>query len=265
MIKRILPCTVLATMICIVAGLQPAHSEKAPVPKPPKLEKEEKKEKEEEKERKESTLKPGKYRVAKADIRKGVVYLKPLYKPKPTIPVKVPQQVIRQLRPGTVVEVHQRGNSTVIRTASRTAEGSTVTTHTGPSASSSGTLQTRSTSSSTPSTPSRSAGAGTYWVTTVKAGEKTVPSEGGKTAGSSKSEESKDKKEKKEKERSSKEKMKVKGPKSSGSSDLELQREARSENSSGWAPYLVAIALVGAATGGMWLVKQRRSMTWEWE
>jgi hypothetical protein len=263
---------------CTAVGLQPAHSEKAPVPKPPKLEeekKEEKKEGKEGKEKKESTLKPGKYKVAEADFKNGVVYLKPLYKPKPVIPVKVPPRVIRKLRPGTVVEVHHRGSSTVIRTASGTAEGSTVITRTesssgtmGNTTSSSEALQTGSTSSST-STPSHTsvgtAGAGTYGNTTVKAKEKTVSSEGGKTAGSSKSKESKGKREKKEKNRSSKEKIKVKRPKSSGSSDLELQREASSGSSSGWAPYLVAIALVGAATGGMWLVKQRRSTTWEWE
>lgn len=263
-------------IVCTAVGLQPAHSEKAPVPKPPKLEEKKEEEKKEEKERKESTLKPGKYKVAEADFKNGVVYLKPLYKPKPVIPVKVPPRVIRKLRPGTVVEVHQRGSSTVIRTASGTAEGSTVITRTesssgtmGHTTSSSEALQTGSTSSST-STPSHtsvgtSAGAGTYGNTTVNAKEKTVSSEGGKTAGSSKSKESKGKREKKEKNRSSKEKIKVKRPKSSGSSDLELQREASSGSSSGWAPYLVAIALVGAATGGMWLVKQRRSTTWEWE
>lgn len=203
--------------------------------------------KERRKERKESTLKPGKYKVAEADFKNGVVYLKPLYKPKPVIPVKVPPRVIRKLRPGTVVEVHQRGSSTVIRTASGTAEGSTVITRTesssgtmGHTTSSSEALQTGSTSSST-STPSHtsvgtSAGAGTYGNTTVNAKEKTVSSEGGKTAGSSKSKESKGKREKKEKNRSSKEKIKVKRPKSSGSSDLELQREASSGSSSGWRP-----------------------------
>ncbi|WP_457620630.1 hypothetical protein [Methanopyrus sp.] len=268
MTKRMLPYAVAAVIICTGIGLQPAHSEKAPIPKPPKLEegggekKSEKKEEKREGEKKEVKKTEVKLRVVSVDHRRKIVQLAPPYRPKPVLKVKVPPRAIRQLRPGTVVEVHQRGNKTILRTSSGTVEGYRVT---GTESSSVGRTVSSSslqTGSASPAPSRASAGAGTHG-TTVNA--KVSPSKGGKTAGSkSKSKENTGKRGKKGKNRSE-EKTNVNGSKSSGSSNLELQREASGESSSGWTPYLVALALVGAATGGMWLVKQRRSTTWEWE
>ncbi|WP_456481676.1 hypothetical protein [Methanopyrus sp.] len=279
MVKRVLQCALLTAIICTAVGLQPAHSEKAPIPKPPKLEEEKKEEKKEVtggKEGKRPTLKPGRYRIAKVDLKNRVVYLKPLYKPRPVIPVKVSPRVVRKLRTGTVVEVHRRGSSTVIRTAGGTTGGSTVVarvesppgTSAGYTGSSGETpsFQTGPTSSpsSTPSHPS--GGAGTYGGSAVKVKGKTAPSGGGKAARSSEAKGGGGERGKKGKSGGAKgtERTATYGQKNPGSSNMELQREARS-GSSGWVPYLVAIALIGAVTGSMWLVKQRRSATWEWE
>ncbi|WP_457615079.1 hypothetical protein [Methanopyrus sp.] len=253
MIKRVPPYAVAVVIICTLIGSQPAHSEKAPIPKPPKLEGGE--------EKKEAVKRGGvaieKFRVVNVDYRRKIVQLAPPYKPKPVLQVKVPPRAVRQLQPGTVVEVHQQGNKTIIRTTNGTVEGYRVTTGIGPS----GTTSSSSLKAGSASTvPSRaSAGAGTH-KTTVNA--KISLSKSKKTSKSKK--ENKSERGGKEKNRS-KEKTNVNGSKGSGSSGIELQREARGEGSSGWMPYLVVLALVGAATGGMWLVKQRRSTTWEWE